>query len=348
MNQQSTQRSSDDLFSALASGIGANRPVDYRLRVDQIRQDALRPLGFAEISRMTLLRCLLAALGADIFETDLSRVALERADELPRAIEEVEKSTVRAARWLRERIGVAGPRALPYALQFVLLSEFFRQGREPTAEVAKRLEKWVWTTSFNTSFAVGRPTHFDRAVRTARELATNPDVTIPDLDLRALPFPGKFHARSARVRGFFLALKRLRPRSLVTGNALPWPDLLDRGLHDTMRISDHPDPWSLADRVLVGGDDVAGGPLDSLQRLRARDPDLWKLTLDSHALTKPAWDALVKGDAEEFVTHRRAALEEMEGRLFKEMSILPPESGRADEESEDAPIEAEDIDDPGE
>jgi hypothetical protein len=348
VNKQGTPLSTDDLVAALAYGLGEARPYDYREKIKEILDQRLKPHGFGELGRLALLRALIAALpGEDnIFEADLQGLMQRHADKIPEVVEAVGEAAGSAAQWLRANLGVASAKALPYALQFVLLTEVFRNlGPDgvPSPALDEKLKRWLWSTSVTSAYAVGNSRRFNDVLHVARRLTRSHETDIPDLRIPALPFPRKYHPRSARVRGFLLMLKMHKPRNLTTGEELPWDPLLERAWGDTVALIPSEDRWRLANRILVGRS-LKGEPRAALEALERRDSAALHHVLASHGITLECWGAWKEGRYADALALRELELMSIEREMFERFGITPPPE--SEPYNEEDPLDAED--DPGE
>lgn len=77
-----------------------------------------------------MLRVVLAALERDIYSraVDWRQLVHGQGKNLPQVLQACESSLRLALDFLATRIGATSQKALPYALQLVVLSEFYRNG----------------------------------------------------------------------------------------------------------------------------------------------------------------------------------------------------------------------------
>lgn len=190
--------------------------------------EALTDHGFGRINRVAILRAVLAAAERDIYDTDWTRVVAgdQPTIDLVEAVRICKRTLFNAVEFLQKE-GVISDRLLPYALQIVLLSEFFRLCPEPSSEVREELGRWFWVTSFTGWFATFNSSQAKLAIEEMRELAQGKRQRIESVkDEPALPFPDRFDGRSARVRAFLLYLVSLEPLALEKPEKLSTGDLL--------------------------------------------------------------------------------------------------------------------------
>jgi hypothetical protein len=226
LNQRGRKMSADQMVSALTYREGG---FDLSEQLDQLEDD-LASEKFGNLDRVFLLRAVLAALDLDLYGKEWSDLTV--ADDalrgrLPECLRDVRDALDRAVRFLRE-LGVVSDRLLPYGLQLVLLSEFFRLCPEPSGSQKQTLAQWFWVTSFTGWFAGMNSSQARMAVKEMRQLALEQTqyFTFADFKTPAQPFPARFDARSARARAFLLFLSSLGPRSLKSDESLDVGHLL--------------------------------------------------------------------------------------------------------------------------
>lgn len=326
LNRQGLKVKPAQLFSALTYREGsAESALDFAVEAKKILK---KIPGFEGESSNTVLRCLLVATGNDAYRVDWDKIRNMPVGNIKRAIDEVELSFRKAADFMAHRIGATSSKVVPYMLQLLLLSEFYRACPDPNDDQLNRLEQWIWSTSFSGVYMVGGSRVFAQALDAARALAKgNATPALAEIRREGRPFPRQFHARSARVRAFLLFLKAQKPRDPATGKELPAADLLRRGMADTAVISlKRKHQKRLANRIVAPlRGDVKTLLLNARQTL-FRDPAI----LDSHVIPPEALDRLAVGDDDGFIALREEALIERE-RLFAKQYVNLPEMLSEDE-----------------
>ena len=140
LNRTGRKMTADELVSALTYQEGQ---FDLANMLNGFRAELNRE-GFGNLDRVFLLRSVLAALERDIYAQDWAdlMVKSEVRERLPEAFDAATRGIRLALKMLR-RLGVTSDRLLPYGLQLVLLGEFHRIQRCPTAELVELLEALV-------------------------------------------------------------------------------------------------------------------------------------------------------------------------------------------------------------
>lgn len=259
-----------------------------------------------------VLQSILAALGEGIYDNQYVSLLEEHQDRLQGTMDTVHDALGLALVFLDEQFGASSGRVVPYSLHVVFLTEFFRLRPDPPPEIAEQLRRWLWATSFATTYTSAYETEVDHTMEQLRRLARGDDVDVLPDELTLRPFPRHFHPKSARVRVFHLFLKTKIPLDLRTG--LPVSHLLTNGMADARTVAPSGSSLArrLAGRLLVGAS--CRSPSEELEALSRRQLSLSDVLpdrsaiLDSHFITLDAHDALVRGDVETFIDLREHEL----------------------------------------
>ena len=276
-----------------------------------------------------VLRALLACLGEDIYADDWKTIIEKHRDGLEQAINAVGDAFGLATRFLDEELGASSGKVVPYAIQLVFLTEFFRQRMFPSEQVRAQLIHWFWAITLSEGYTRGGGRVFSVALERARRLACGEDVQLLDGTPRLRPYARKFHPKSARVRSVYLFLKTLEPRHLRTGE--PIPGLLSNGMADARTIArETANKRLLAGRLLVGA-----GRTDLLDDLRATDQSPHRNEiLRSHAISDEALQAILRGDEAGFLERREADLIHLEREFARQYVEVPDSEGEIEDEPE--------------
>lgn len=335
LNTEGVRMTPEQIFFALSYREGQ---INVGAEIDQIVEDVLSPHNYGDVSRTALLRVLLASMNKDIYGSAVDwRKLVEDEPELLRTALDACKGSLAAALAELHALGASSQRVLPYALQLVLFSEFFRAADSgPTEEQLTKLRQWFWVSAFSGAFMVGSSKRFNEAVEAARKLARNEDATETlDLSIPALPLPRTFHQRAARVRAFFLFLKSLSPLDPTT--AEPVTAVLDEGFQDARQVFRRIESGrsrDLANRVLLGSR-FTEDPVVAFQGLSEKSREHRETVLESHGIPGDAWQALMGGDAPGFIAARRSHLISLELKFMGEHGVTVPRGSEVPTEYEE-------------
>lgn len=346
LNSTGQRVTPDEIVSALtyreASGENSEH-IDLAASIDELIA-LLYELSFGGIARVTVLRIVMAALGQDIYRTNWTKLFSTREDpnkrrpdadnlreRLPEAIDAT-KQSLRSAVVFLKSLGVHTARLLPYAMQFVALSEFFRNCPDPSPAQTSLLQRWFWVSSFSGWFGGGNPARTTRLVNELREIAQNPNptgLTHFQLDEPALPLPSTFDLRSARVRTHVVVMLSLAPCNR-DGKAVedPWRCIESKGPIAFSYIFSHGRPSNARDKELRSGPanrilNVVGHRGQAKTWLREMAHSRQE-ALQSHAISDRAIAALESDDAEIFLAERTATLIALEQEFMKQRGVTLP------------------------
>ena len=328
LNTRGRRMTPDQMVSALTySEESGEQGFHLASEIDRVLE-GLADQGFGDLDRVAVLRAVLAAAERDIYDTDWTNVVEDGkpGTDLREPLAACEQGLGRAVEFLRDE-GVTSDRLLPYALQMVLLAEFFRNCPNPSPEVTAVLQRWFWVSSFTGWFATFNSSQAKIAVEEMRQLARGQiqEIETVGMDAPALPFPSRFDGRSARVRAFLLYLMSLNPLSLDTGEPLNAGQVLSqlgpkalryilrRGLPKTL----HGNP---ANRLLLGPKHKG----QAKQALAEVPAGLRSEIFASHGIPGHALDLLVDDRMADFVAARQEHLIDGEREFMKQRRVTAP------------------------
>lgn len=335
LNSSGQPMAPDQIASALTYREGENA-FDLASRITEILE-RLEELRFGGIDRTAVLRTVAGVAGIQVHTKPGEQIARLLGKQFDAAGRErlVEKSTrglVDATRWLAQQ-GALCDRLLPYALQLILLANFFCE-RPPTEAEYNTLRRWLFATSFAGWFAGGNTTLVNTDLAEMGRFVRGEVTTFAALKEHALPFPERFDLRSARVRAFLLSTLLQRKPLLRGGDEVDVVAmLLGEDVASVPRVFPRlaaPGASKPANRILLPTTDGKG----ARQQLLDLTDDERDDVLASHCIDDMAWKALVCNDAEAFVAARTKHLMGIERAFMQMHGIRPPER-----ESEESPID---------
>ncbi len=338
LNSSGVPMAADQMVSALTYREGKDS-FDLASRISEILE-LLGALSFAGIDRSAVLRAIAGVAGIKIHGKPGQQVANfllgdrftpESREQL---VQKASTGLLDAAQWLVDE-GVRCVRLLPYALQIVLLAQFFSD-RKPTAAEALTLRRWLLATSFSGWFAGGNTTQVNDDLAEMDRFKRREVQTFAALRERAKPFPERFDLRSARARAFLLATLVRRDPLRRVGHPV---DVVSVFMNDDVASVPRVFPRAAPPIVSAPANRILLPTLDGRgARRQLMDlPDEERVqVLGSHCIDDAAWEALQADDAAGFVKRRTQYLIDMERELMRELDLQPPER-----ETEDAPLDAD-------
>lgn len=327
LNSTGVRVSKDRIFSALSY---SQDGFDLGTAFDRLYQEILNPLGYQRLNRLQVLRTMLAALDEDMYSENLEALSRKHRASLEETFNSVRSAVKGALTFLREDLKVTSARLLPYGLQFVALSEFWRCCPQPTESQLDWLRRWFWASSFQEGFFIGNTVRYRGIIQEIQEMAREGSVSAEhrtsrlDTNLPPKALPRRFLARSSRVRATVLMMLSRSPLSIKDGS--PYRrDSID-GLGD-VRVITHPSDVALRHRMgnrIVCAEE---SPRELLESLEERlGPKKAAEVLRSHCLDDECLLYLFDHNDREFIRHREELLRQLESEFLLERGIAPPAS----------------------
>jgi hypothetical protein len=194
--------------------------IDFDLldKIDQVR-GVLAARHYGQIDRKLLLRTIAAAAGQDFTTEGIGRLVEVDPTVLRRAIEETEAAARRAVDFLTTEIGTPTAEALPYANQFAVVVEIFRQIPRPTPAQQTEFRGWFWRMALTGYFAGWNRQQMTAdlaAIRRFAQGARRIEINTPPLSTR-LWTAEQYRRGSARTKALALLLATAGPRDLRSG-----------------------------------------------------------------------------------------------------------------------------------
>lgn len=306
-----------------------SRDRDVVGELEEMREE-LMPFGWGDVELTLLLDAAKVAAGADFDRTD----PWWTAETLAQGLEPVDvllTAMKRTVRFLFEKCGVAGPRMLPYRWQFVLLVEVARSlGADVSGELAERLRKWFWATTYGAYFSGATV----RKLRSAREhvlrvASANLEWMPESLDDRVQPID-RLRGGTVRTTAFLLFLASLRPTSLE--GELPVARMLaEGGAHAGSRIfhvrelPEGTDAHAVENRWLAPPD-LSAALRAAIARGQGTTAVSIERLLEGHAFSAEAARCLANEDVMGTLVARRAELRRREKTFVESFGLrLVPE-----------------------
>ena len=186
--------------------------------IDGIR-DALARKHYGLIDRKLVLRAIAAAAGKGFTTANVEELPFLDTRALRSAVGAIHEAARRAVDFLTTEIGTPTAEALPYANQFAVVVELFRQIPRPTSAQYAAMRGWFWRTAL-TGYYDGWNTRKMvadlAAIERFRQGAKIIDVQCPPLSTR-LWTADQYRRDSARTKALALTLAAAGPLDLRTG-----------------------------------------------------------------------------------------------------------------------------------
>jgi uncharacterized protein with ParB-like and HNH nuclease domain len=115
-------------------------------------KEKLEKYNFQDLPSDIILHCIETSTGKIYFDVKLK--TLSKSKDFPSLVEETFLNIQTAVDFLYYRVNVFESKVLPYNLQLIFITEFFRLNKTPSDLQLLELEKWFWTTSYANYFSI--------------------------------------------------------------------------------------------------------------------------------------------------------------------------------------------------
>lgn len=115
-------------------------------------KEKLEKYNFQDIPPEIILHCIETSTGKIYFDVKLK--TLSKSSDFPNLVEETFINIEKAVEFLYNKVNVFESKVLPYNLQLIFITEFFRLNKSPSDLQISELEKWFWTTSYANYFSI--------------------------------------------------------------------------------------------------------------------------------------------------------------------------------------------------
>jgi hypothetical protein len=198
-----------------------SQDFDLNTEINTLSQ-ALAARDF-EVPVETLVKALAVIAGKEPTPGSMLELRRMPATELHDAMQKVGTIIEQGRRFLEQRLAIRSYDYLPYEGQFLVLLRFIQRGGDDDPVKNRRLEQWLWATSFNEELR-GKPDHYvvrmlDRVEElvsgSLQALRSRLTLTADDLLER------RFIRGKALSAAFACMFAKREARSLITGDVVP-------------------------------------------------------------------------------------------------------------------------------
>lgn len=187
---------------------------------------------FGGIEKKTILRSISAAAGGGFSEASIDQLRKHDADKLKSAVSDTKTAYLRSVDFLATDLNIPSDAQLPYANQLVVLSEFFRLKKAPTAKQYTELKRWFWRTAATGYFGGWNTGNMAADQQAATAFADgSADKLLPDLGSpnESIWSEREFRSNTAHSKILILILSFHQPRDLLTGQKIDVAQALYQG-----------------------------------------------------------------------------------------------------------------------
>jgi len=215
INSSGTKLSTYDLMVAATW----NKDFDLNDEVDEIRE-ALRPKGFEDINRETVLKCLSAVKLGTIKEQALRTLRDVKKDEMRDLVHTTKRALLHTVDLLSTEFKVFSWDFLSYEALVVIICHIFAKTNHLSPDQVHRVRQWFWRSSFGERYKVGGESFVSNDLKTVYAFVINGSGSAADF---GEPPSQKewmqiaFRSNVSRSRAYILALAANKPRNLTNG-----------------------------------------------------------------------------------------------------------------------------------
>jgi hypothetical protein len=215
INSSGTKLSTYDLMVAATW----NKDFDLNDEVDEICE-ALRPKGFEDISRNTVLKCLSAVKLGTIKEESLKTLRTAKQEDMRELIETTKGALLRTVDLLSTEFKIYSWDFLSYEALVVILCYVYAQTKHLSPEQITRTRQWFWRSSFAERYKVGGENFVSRDLSVVFAFIVSAEWSPSDFGNAPSEKEWKslsFRSNASRSLAYILALAARRPRNITNG-----------------------------------------------------------------------------------------------------------------------------------
>jgi uncharacterized protein with ParB-like and HNH nuclease domain len=150
INSKGSDMSPMWMISALTYEDGENG-FKFSDEIEDLKLD-LKLFKFEDLKTEIILQCIESSTGKIYF--DVKTESLAKRSDFKYLSKNTFENIFQAVKFLFERVNVLNLGLLPYNLQLIFITEFFRLVDNPTEGKLKELEKWFWQTTYSSYFSI--------------------------------------------------------------------------------------------------------------------------------------------------------------------------------------------------
>lgn len=218
INSSGTKLSTYDLMVAATW----SNTFDLNDEVDEI-QEALRPKGFADIDRTTVLKCLSAVQLGTIKEEALKTLRDTSRVDMRALIDTTKQALLKTVDLLSTEFNIYSWDFLSYEALVVIICYIHANIDHLSPDQVRRVKQWFWRSSFGERYKVGGENFVSRDLRTVYDFVVNDQGTPSDFgnppsekDWMSIAF----RSNVSRSRAYILALAAKHPYNLTNGGRI--------------------------------------------------------------------------------------------------------------------------------
>lgn len=174
-------------------------------------KERLERFNFQELPSDIILHCIETSTGKIYFDVKIKSLAKDKC--FPELVKETFFNIEKAVEFLYTKVFVYDSRILPYNLQLIFITEFFRLNKSPSKSQLEELKNWFWITSYANYFSIYSLSKQRKAFQFFQEFSRGEKtVSVYNDDIsqkfKTLDFPDKINYGSVRSKCLSLFMIR--------------------------------------------------------------------------------------------------------------------------------------------
>lgn len=135
----------------MLSALTYNDGFKFSEEIDKLKVK-LAQYNFDELKTEIILQCVETATGKIYF--DVRTESLAKRKDFNDLCYNTFETIIKTVKFLYEELNVVSYKLLPYNLQLIFLTEFFKNNKNPSLLQLEILKKWFWQTSYSNYFSI--------------------------------------------------------------------------------------------------------------------------------------------------------------------------------------------------
>lgn len=207
INSKGSDMSPMWMISALTYEDGENG-FKFSDEIEDLKLE-LKQFNFNELKTEIILQCIESSTGKIYF--DVRTESLPKRKDFKELSQSTFENIFQAVDFLYTRANVLNLNLLPYNLQLIFITEFFRLVDNPTENQLNELEKWFWQTTYSSCFSIYSLSKQRRAFNRFKEFCKG-QIDTPlykasrSDKFEVVEFPNKIYYGSVRSKALALFL----------------------------------------------------------------------------------------------------------------------------------------------
>ncbi len=218
INSSGVKMTDFNMFSALAY----NSRFDPQKVFVDCRNRILEPIGWQEVADLNILRVCAGLIDKHPVDFKVEQLSLELKDKKT-VIEDASHAIKNAAKILRKKCGIHGPKALPYAWQLITIAIYIAHKKRDciiSKQEENEIAKWFWLTTYGEVFSGSKSSTYNRSSKALKAMIQGDSWNAMERDVtQKIEQIQRFDFRAVRSKACALAMARHQDKGNLDGNA---------------------------------------------------------------------------------------------------------------------------------